>query len=62
MEKGHSLLVIEHNLEVLKTADYIIDLGPGGGKNGGYVIAQGTPEQVKEVKKSITGEFLKQVL
>lgn len=62
VEKGHSLLVIEHNLEVLKTADYIIDLGPGGGKNGGYVIAQGTPEQVKEVKKSITGEFLKQVL
>ena len=62
MEKGHSLLVIEHNLEVLKTADYIIDLGPEGGKNGGFVVAQGTPEEVKEVKESITGEFLKKVL
>lgn len=62
VEKGHSLLVIEHNLEVLKTADHIIDLGPEGGKNGGYVVAQGTPEQVKEVKESVTGEFLKKVL
>jgi len=62
VEKGHSLLVIEHNLEVLKTADYIIDLGPDGGKNGGYVVAQGTPEEVKEVKESVTGEFLKLVL
>lgn len=62
VEKGHSLLIIEHNLEVLKTADYIIDLGPGGGKNGGYVIAQGTPEQVKDIKESVTGKYLKQVL
>ncbi|WP_105617294.1 excinuclease ABC subunit UvrA [Vallitalea okinawensis] len=62
IEKGHSLLVIEHNLEVLKTADHIIDLGPEGGKNGGYVVAQGTPEQVRDVKGSVTGKFLKQVL
>lgn len=62
IEKGHSILVIEHNLEVLKMADYIIDLGPEGGKNGGYVVAQGTPEEVKEVKESLTGEFLKKVL
>jgi len=62
VEKGHSLLVIEHNLEVLKMADYIIDLGPEGGKNGGYIVAQGTPEQVKKVKESVTGKFLKQVL
>ncbi len=62
VEKGHSLLVIEHNMEVLKTADHIIDLGPDGGKNGGYVVAQGTPEEVKEVKGSVTGEFLRQVL
>ncbi|WP_066495824.1 excinuclease ABC subunit UvrA [Abyssisolibacter fermentans] len=62
VDKGHSLLVIEHNLEVLKTADHIIDLGPEGGKNGGYVVAQGTPEQVKEVKESVTGQYLKHVL
>lgn len=62
VEKGHSLLVIEHNLEVLKVADYIIDLGPEGGKNGGYVVAKGTPEQVKEATESITGKFLKKVL
>ena len=62
VEKGHSLLVIEHNLEVLKMADHIIDLGPEGGKNGGYVVAQGTPEEVIEVKESVTGECLKRVL
>ena len=62
MDKGHSLLVIEHNLEVLKIADHIIDLGPEGGKNGGYVVAQGTPEEVAEVKESVTGECLKKVL
>lgn len=62
VDMGHSLLVIEHNLEVLKTADHIIDLGPEGGKNGGYVVAQGTPEEVMEVKESVTGEWLKKVL
>ncbi|MBU3144096.1 excinuclease ABC subunit UvrA [Clostridium sp. CF012] len=62
VDTGHSLLVIEHNLEVLKTADHIIDLGPEGGKNGGYVVAQGTPEEVMEVKESVTGEWLRKVL
>lgn len=62
VEKGHSLFVIEHNLEVLKTADYIIDLGPDGGKMGGYVVAQGTPEEITEVEESVTGKFLKEVL
>lgn len=62
VEKGHSLLVIEHNLEVLKMADHIIDLGPEGGKNGGYVVAQGTPEAITEINESVTGEFLKRVL
>jgi len=62
VEKGHSLLVIEHNLEVLKMADHIIDLGPEGGKNGGYIVAQGTPEEVKEIKESVTGEYLKKIL
>jgi excinuclease ABC subunit A len=59
---GHSLLVIEHNLDVLKTADWVIDLGPGGGAAGGEVVAAGTPEQVAEVPGSHTGEFLRRLL
>jgi excinuclease ABC subunit A len=59
---GHSLLVIEHNLDVLKTADWIVDLGPGGGAAGGTVVAAGTPEQVAEVAGSHTGEYLRRVL
>jgi excinuclease ABC subunit A len=51
--------VIEHNLDVIKTADYIIDLGPEGGDGGGTIIAKGTPEQVSKVKESYTGHFLK---
>jgi excinuclease ABC subunit A len=62
IEKGHSILVIEHNLEVLKMADHIIDLGPEGGKNGGFIVAQGTPEEIISIKESITGEYLKKVL
>lgn len=62
VENGHSLIVIEHNLDVLKTADYIIDLGPEGGKAGGTVVAEGTPEEVASVSGSVTGEFLKKVL
>ncbi len=62
IEKGHSLLVIEHNLDVLKTADYIIDLGPDGGKMGGYLVAEGTPEEITDVKGSITGKFLKGII
>jgi excinuclease ABC subunit A len=62
VEAGHTLLVIEHNLDVIKTADYLIDLGPEGGAEGGYVIATGTPEQVVQVEKSYTGQALRQVL
>ena len=56
------MVVIEHNLDVIKTADYIIDIGPDGGDKGGRVIAKGTPEQVAKSKKSYTGEFLKKYL
>jgi excinuclease ABC subunit A len=57
--KGNTVLVIEHNLDVVKTADWIIDMGPEGGLNGGYIIAEGTPEQIKNTKDSYTGEWLK---
>jgi len=53
-------VVIEHNLDVIKTADWVIDLGPEGGDNGGRVIAEGTPEEVSQAKGSYTGEFLKE--
>ncbi|MDU8886173.1 excinuclease ABC subunit UvrA [Yeosuana sp. MJ-SS3] len=56
---GHSIIVIEHNLELIKCADYIIDLGPEGGENGGYLVAEGTPEELIINKKSVTGTFLK---
>jgi excinuclease ABC subunit A len=59
---GHTLLVIEHNLDVLKTADWIVDLGPDGGEAGGHVVAVGTPEQVAAVKSSYTGQHLGRVL
>ncbi len=59
---GNSVIVIEHNLDVIKCADWLIDLGPEGGKEGGRVIAQGTPEKVSKSKKSYTGTFLKSVL
>jgi excinuclease ABC subunit A len=62
VEKGNTVLVIEHNLEVIKSCDYIIDLGPEGGDAGGEVIAEGTPEEVAQSKKSYTGEFLRGVL
>lgn len=58
VDRGNTVIVIEHNLDVIKTADYIIDLGPEGGDNGGLVIAQGTPEEVARVKSSYTGEYL----
>jgi excinuclease ABC subunit A len=61
-DAGNTIVVIEHNLDVIKTADYIIDLGPEGGDRGGTVVAKGTPEQVAAVKSSFTGEFLRQVL
>jgi len=59
---GNTVIVIEHNLEVIKSADYIIDLGPGGGEEGGRVIAKGTPEEIANNKNSFTGEYLKKVL
>jgi len=62
VEAGHTLLVIEHNLDVVKTADYVIDLGPEGGDAGGRVIATGTPEQIVQVEASYTGQALRQVL
>ncbi len=62
VEGGNTVLVIEHNLDVIKTADYIIDLGPEGGENGGTLVACGTPEEVAENEKSYTGMFLKKIL
>ncbi|MCH5268964.1 MAG: excinuclease ABC subunit UvrA [Lachnospiraceae bacterium] len=59
---GNTVVVIEHNLDVIKTADHIIDLGPEGGDNGGYIIAEGTPEEVSKNKKSYTGKYLKKML
>ncbi len=58
VEQGNTVIVIEHNLEVIKTADYIVDLGPEGGTKGGHIVAQGTPEDVAKVKKSFTGQYL----
>lgn len=60
LSKGHSLIVIEHNLDVIKTADWVIDLGPEGGEKGGFVLFEGTPEQLMNVENSYTGNFLKQ--
>ena len=62
VEGGDSVIVIEHNLDVIKVADYIIDLGPEGGDKGGTLVACGTPEEVAKVKKSYTGQYIKQEL
>jgi excinuclease ABC subunit A len=62
IDKGHSILVIEHNLDLIKCADWIIDLGPEGGENGGRLLAEGTPEEIIKNKKSITGKYLKEKL
>jgi excinuclease ABC subunit A len=62
VDAGNTVLVIEHNMEVIKTADYIIDLGPEGGNRGGRIIASGTPEEIASEKASYTGRFLKQSL
>ena len=62
VEGGNSIVIIEHNLDVIKTADYIIDLGPEGGIGGGTVIATGTPEQIVKNEASYTGKFLKKYL
>ena len=62
VEAGNTVVVIEHNLDVIKTADHIVDLGPEGGDGGGTIVAQGTPEEVAEVPASFTGQYLKPVL
>lgn len=62
VDNGNSVLVIEHNLDVIKSADYIIDLGPEGGEGGGEIVAAGTPEEVAQVEKSFTGKYLKRIL
>ena len=59
---GHSLIVVEHNLQLMKAADYIIDLGPGAADQGGRVVVQGTPEMVARSTESITGRFLREAL
>ena len=61
-EGGNTVVVIEHNLDVIKTADYIIDMGPEGGDGGGTVIAEGTPEEIAEVEASYTGKYVKRYL
>ena len=61
-KQGNTVVVIEHNLDVIKTADWIIDLGPEGGSDGGSIVAEGTPEDVIKKKDSYTGQFLKEVL
>ena len=62
VDNGDTVIVIEHNLDIIKCADYIIDIGPEGGDEGGMIIASGTPEQIAEVKQSYTGQYLKHVL
>jgi excinuclease ABC subunit A len=62
LKKGHTILVIEHNMEVIKSADWLIDLGPEGGEEGGYLLYEGTPEGIVDVEKSYTGKFLKEKL
>jgi excinuclease ABC subunit A len=59
---GNTVIVIEHNLDVIKTADWIVDMGPEGGAEGGKIIAEGSPEQVAEIEHSYTGKFLKNLI
>jgi excinuclease ABC subunit A len=61
-DKGNTIIVIEHNLDVIKTADWIIDLGPEGGFEGGEIVASGTPQEIMKINKSITGKFLKEII
>ena len=62
MDKGNTVIVIEHNLDVIKTSDWIIDMGPEGGAEGGTVVAEGTPEDIAAVPESYTGKFLAEVI
>jgi excinuclease ABC subunit A len=61
-DQGNTIIIIEHNLDVLKSVDYLIDMGPEGGRKGGRIVAEGTPEQVAKDKHSVTGPFLKEIL
>ena len=62
MDTGNTVLVIEHNLEVIKTADWVIDMGPEGGANGGQIVASGTPEKIAQMPNSYTGQYLNKYL
>lgn len=62
VDKGNTVIVIEHNLDVIKSADWVIDLGPEGGSGGGRIVAAGTPEEVAQVPESFTGQFLAEML
>ena len=62
IEKGHTVIIIEHNMDVIKCADHIIDLGPEGGSNGGNIVCTGTPEEIAEHPDSYTGAFIKEKL
>ena len=62
VDQGNTIVVIEHNLEVIKTSDWVIDLGPEGGDGGGEIVAEGTPEAIARTKKSYTGQFLREAL
>ena len=62
VNKGHTVVLIEHNMDLIKSADYIIDIGPEGGSGGGTIVAHGTPEQVANTPGSYTGKYLKKVL
>ena len=59
IDKGHTVLIIEHNMDVIKSADWVIDIGPEGGEEGGRIVAEGTPEQIAANPESYTGQFLK---
>ncbi|HOT20280.1 MAG TPA: hypothetical protein PLX22_10055, partial [Spirochaetota bacterium] len=62
VDKGNTVIVIEHNLDVIKCADWIIDLGPEGGDAGGRIVAEGSPEDIAKIKQSYTGQFLKKIV
>ncbi|MEX2586233.1 MAG: hypothetical protein WD315_07530, partial [Balneolaceae bacterium] len=62
VDNGHSVIIIEHNLDVIKSSDWIIDIGPEGGFGGGQVVAEGTPEEIADCEESHTGRFLKDLL
>ena len=60
VDRGNTVIIIEHNIDVIKSSDWVIDLGPEGGDEGGNIIAEGTPEKIMNIKKSYTGKFLKE--